>query len=187
MSSTLPVSPQPPPRVSTRTPTSAPWMGLSSPSRSSSPPDPPTPAGLLTRSRPGKGNVANISSSCQKEGPSFKGILRKFSISLAGQQFDKEPGPLLQVATLPEGPLSSCLNGRVALAKRPPCGPGAGELRNKPRTRRIRSAVVRADGLPVASVFVVQTNLLQTDGGGQVTVGFFAVINYGRRARGEPP
>lgn len=165
MSSTLPVSPQPPPRVSTRTPTSAPWMGLSSPSRSSSPPDPPTPAGLLTRSRPGKGNVANISSSCQKEGPSFKGILRKFSISLAGQQFDKEPGPLLQVATLPEGPLSSCLNGRVALAKRPPCGPGARELRNKPRTRRIRSAVVRADSLPVASVFVVQRNLLQTDGG----------------------
>lgn len=33
--------------------------------------------------------------------------------------------------------------------------------------------MVRADRLPVASVFVVQTNLLQTDGGGQVTVGFF--------------
>lgn len=96
--------------------------------------------------------MANISSSCQKEGPSFKGILRKFSISLAGQQFDKEPGPLLQVATLREGPLSSCLNGRVAPTKRPPCGPRAGELRNKPRAGRIRPAVLRADGLPVASV-----------------------------------
>lgn len=61
-----------------------------------------------------------------------------------------------------------------ALAKRPPCGPEAGELRNKPRARRIRPAVavVRADGLPVASVFVVQTNLLQTDGGEQVTMVF---------------
>jgi hypothetical protein len=56
--------------------------------------------------------------------------------------------------------------------------------------------VVRADGLPVASVFVVWTNLLQTDGGGQATVVvflflflffFFSVINFGRRARGEPP
>ena len=151
-------------------------MGLSSPSRSSSPAGPPTPAGLLTRSRSGKGNVANISSSCQKEGPSFKGILRKFSISLAGQQFDKEPGPLLQVSTLPEGPLSSCLNGRVARTKRSPCGPGTGELWHKPRTRRIMPVVVRADGLPVASVFVVWTNLLQTDGGGQATVVVFLFL-----------
>lgn len=33
--------------------------------------------------------------------------------------------------------------------------------------------VVRADGLPVASVSVVRTNLLQTDGGGQTTVVVF--------------
>lgn len=136
--------------------------------------------------------MANISSSCQKEGPSFKGILRKFSISLAGQQFDKEPGPLLQVATLREGPLSSCLNGRVAPTKRPPCGPRAGELRNKPRAGRIRPAVLRADGLPVASVCC--TDKPAADGWrGTSNRGFFgfffffSVINFRRRACGEPP
>lgn len=74
--------------------------------------------------------MANISSSCQKGGLSFKGILHKFSISLAGQQFDKEPGPPLQVATMQEGPPLRCLH-RVALARQPPCGPGAGEMGRK--------------------------------------------------------
>ena len=39
----------------------------------------------------------------------WTGILHKFPISLSGQQFDKEPGPPLQVATVLEGTVSGCL------------------------------------------------------------------------------
>lgn len=67
--------------------------------------------------------MANISSSCQRRDLPSKGrtgILHKFPIRLAGQRFDKEPGPPLQVATVLERPGPGCLVVPEALALHPP-------------------------------------------------------------------
>lgn len=60
-----------------------------------------------------------------------RGILHKFPISLAGQPFDKKPGPPPWNSSLAEGPLSGCLDEpKGALALLPPPLPASSKGAN---------------------------------------------------------
>lgn len=119
----------------------------------------------------------------------WTGILHKFPTSLAGQQFDKEPGPQLQVATVLEGLVSGAgaVFGCAGLAATTQYGPaweeaGRGSGRRRGRADspspcgRLRPSPGVLFARARARACVRQTDMFQTDGvrRGDLTV---AVIN----------
>ena len=125
----------------------------------------------------------------------WTGILHKFPTSLAGQRFDKEPGPPLQVATVLEGLVSGAgavfgCAGLAATARYgrawEEAGGDSGRRRGRADSPSPLERLWPSPGLffffARARVCVRQTDVFQTDGVRRENL-TVAVINQGRRAR----
>lgn len=131
----------------------------------------------------------------------WTGILHKFPTSLAGQQFDKEPGPPLQVATVLEGPVSGAgaVFGCAGLAATAglglaweEAGGGFGRRRGRadsaPGRRRLRPSpgLLFARALARVRACVRQTDVFQTDGVSRGNLRVAAINKGVVRGRGAP-